>query len=378
MSALDVICGKLNEQYKLQIASKGMVYSHEEMIPFSSPRANYCTYGGLPRRGMVEFFGEESGGKTTTALQVVANAQKIFTKEWEKQVQELEAKKKRAKWEEEWLTYLKENGPLRAVYVDAEHSLEPGWAALMGVDMENLYLIKPQEQSAEEIFQMIIDLIESKLVGVLVLDSVAKLVTKKQLDGTMLDKTYCGIAGPMTTFCNKFDTIPIEYRPLFIVINQVREAIGDQWAHYITPGGKALKHTCRMRIMFVKGKFIDDGGYEQSNSCENPAGNIVKMQVAKNKVTPSSRRLGFYTLKYRTGVFMSKDYVDTAIQFGLVSQAGSWYTILNPENGEWMYDGDTALRFQGYWKLIEFLENDDNSKWRDWLYGLVDEKIRTY
>lgn len=349
MASFDEVMAKINKEFKAKIVTQGLVYEKQQLIPFSSPRANYMTYGGVPRRGMVEFFGEEHGGKTTSALDLCANAQRIFKEE-------------------------NPENPLKVVFVDAEWTLDSVWAATLGVDLDSLYIVRPEQQSAEQVLQMMYDLCKTGEVGLMVLDSVPKLVSKQALDKSIEEKTYAGNSVAITTFVNKFDTLPATSRPCLIMINQLRDNLGDDWKPTKTPGGRAVRHEYKMRIQFSKGPYIDDAGYEQKSGCENPQGNIVRMRLEKNKVTPSDRRVGFYTLKYRSGVYVMKDLIDAAKELGYIQQSGSWYVLIDPETQEWEKDGEgNPIRYQGIWKFYDFFWQ--NPDWFKYLNDTVLEKL---
>lgn len=340
----------------MDIAQKGVERIKEPKIPFSSMRVNYMFYGGFPRTGVVELFGENNGGKTTLSLDLMGNAQKVFKREWEARVKFLEEKDNRSRGEQNELEYLKERGPKKCVFVDAEHSLDEDWARVQGVDVDEMYWVRPQQQTAEQILGMIIDFCKSEEVGMVVLDSIAKLVGQNIMEESLEKKAYGGISIPVTAFVNKYDTLPLTQKPLIVVINQIREALGDNWAHYVTPGGQALKFTCRIRMMVSKGKYLDAWGNEQNNSCENPQGNIVKLAVAKNKFTKPNRRTGQFNLMYVTGIDKWRDLVDTAKAMGIISQAGSWLSIVDKETGEVRTDKNGYLmKFQGAGKLFDYL-----------------------
>ena len=178
MSKLDELMKNINKKFKDEIMVKGVKWENVDIkIPFSSPRANYMTYGGIPLGRAVQFFGVNSGGKTTTALDIVANAQKLF---------KAQAKEK--------------GEPAKEVlFIDAENTLDELWATTLGVDLEELRLLRPQAQSAEDIFQIIIEAVQTDEVGLIVLDSVGVLLSNAAWEAGMDEKTYCGIAGPLTT-----------------------------------------------------------------------------------------------------------------------------------------------------------------------------------
>lgn len=308
MSAtLDELCRQLNKNAKEEIITLGLNGFNYQRIPFTSPRMNYCTFGGIPVGKITEFYGEEHGGKTTSALDIVANYQ---------QMPDAKA----------------------VLYVDAENTLDADWARKLGVDVDSMYILQPKAQSAEQIFQIICDFVDSGEVGLWVLDSLGVLLSQQEYDKTLEDKTYGGIAKPLTLFSKKVEMLMQRHKCTGIGINQIREDLGSTWGGYTTPGGKAWKHVCSVRLQFSRGKFIDEKGNELTRSAESPAGNIVMMSMTKNKTCPPVHRVGFYTLNYATGVDYLKDLVDVAIRYNIIDKRGAWFSILDTETGEVLKD----------------------------------------
>lgn len=356
MSKLDILIKDFNKQYKEDIAARGISRIQTQKIPFSSPRANYCTYGGIPRGRIVEFAGEENGGKTTTALDIVTNAQKLFVSEWENEIAELESIKTRKKEQEIRLTYLKTRGPKQIVYADCENTLDEDWARLLGVDVDNMFVIKPMTQTAEQIFEMILQTIDTDEVGLVVIDSLGVMLSAQAYEKTMEEKTYGGIAAALTLFSKKAELSCAKYNCTLIGINQMREDMNSQYGGMITTGGKGWKHNCSLRLMFQKGSYIDERGNELRRSCESPAGNYVMMHIAKTKVCKPDRKVGFYTLKYNTGIDVVTDTFETALKYGLINQAGAWFTFIDLDTGEVITDeNDEVIKLQGKPNVLAYL-----------------------
>ena len=179
---IDLVMNEINKKYKAELIHQGTDIVEIEKIPFSSPTANYMTYGGIPVGKFTEFFGGEGGGKTTSALDIVANAQKKFNKVYQEKVMKLEEEIKKCeenptkqnqallKKHQAQLTQVLEEGAKVVVYVDAEQTLDTQWAELMGVNTEEMILVRPQAETAEQVFQIIIDLVGTGNVGLVVLD----------------------------------------------------------------------------------------------------------------------------------------------------------------------------------------------------------------
>ena len=336
MEKMDVLIKNLNKQAKEEIITKGLSSYDCKRIPFTSPRLNYCTFGGLPVGKLIEFYGEEHGGKTTTALDIVANYQHM-------------------------------EDARDILYVDAENTLDVEWAKKIGVDVDKLIIMQPKSQSAEEIFQIICDAIETDEIGLWILDSIGVLLSQQEWDKTLEDKTYGGISKPLTQFSKRVESLMARHRCTGIGINQMREVIGSQFPMQTTPGGKAWKHCCAVRMQFSRGKFIDEKGNELTRGAENPAGNIVMMNMTKNKTCPPDRRVGQYRLNYKDGIDYLKDLVDMAIRFDLIDKRGAWFTIFD-EDGVVLKD-----KIQGQANVYELLETDDDLFQR--IEAAVDQKM---
>ena len=355
MSRLDDFLKELNKKSKEQILVKGITRKPFRAIPFSSPRMNYMLYGGLPRGRIIEFSGLEGGGKTTTALDICGQAQELFQKEYEEAVQQLAEKPK-----DEKLKSIVARGPQKVVYADTEMTLDEEWARKLGVDIEDMYILQPQHKTAEQIFEIILNIFRDTECGLVVLDSVATLIPQGIYDEDMEKKAYCGIAQSLTMFCNRLVPVIASTGSTIIVINQMRDDINNPHNLYNTPGGKAFKHHCSVRLMFQKGSFIDEDGDELKRSAENPAGNLVMVNLLKTKVCKPDRRTGFYTLNYTYGIQKIPDLVDIAIKYGYIQQAGSWFRLIDMSTGEIMLDEkEEEIKIQGQTNLVAYLESNE-------------------
>lgn len=370
MGKLDTLIKDFNKQYKEEIAARGIPIIQTQKIPFSSPRANYMLYGGLPRGRIIEFAGEENGGKTTTALDIVANAQPLFDEEWEQEIKDLEAIDKRKKEQQARLDYLKARGPKQVVYADCENTLDEDWARNLGVDTDKMVLLKPQSQTAEQIFEMLLQMMETDEVGLVVIDSLGVMLSAQAYEKTMEEKTYGGIAAALTLFSKKAELLCSKYNCTLIGINQMRENMNSPYGGMITTGGKGWKHNCSIRLMFQKGSYIDERGNEIKRSAETPAGNQVLINIAKTKVCKPDRRVGYYTLNYETGIDKTADTIEVALKYGIINQAGAWFNFIDIETGEIITDEEgEIIKIQGKPNLIEYLQNDPH------LYNEISEKV---
>jgi len=238
--------------------------------------------GGLPRGRVTEIFGPESSGKTTLSLQVVANAQK-------------------------------EDGI--AAFIDAEHALDPVYAKKLGVDVDTLLLSQPG--TGEEALEIAELLIRSNAVDVVVIDSVAALVPRAEIDGEMGDAHVGLQARLMSQALRKLTAAISRSRSVMIFINQIREKIGVSFGNpETTPGGRALKFYSAVRIDVRRIGRIKDG--------DATVGNRTKATVVKSKVAAPFKKAEF-DIMFGKGISREGDLIDLGMEHGVVEKSGSWY-----------------------------------------------------
>src|SRR6202167_2216607 len=238
--------------------------------------------GGVPRGRVIEIFGPESSGKTTIALQVIAEAQK--------------------------------NGGM-AAFVDAEHALDPGYAKKLGVDVDNLLVSQPD--SGEQALEITEALVRSGAIDVLVVDSVAALVPKAELDGEMGDSHMGLQARLMSQALRKLTGTVSKSRTALIFINQIREKIGVMFGNpETTTGGKALKFYSSVRIDIRRIAAIKqpDG---------QVLGNRTRVKIVKNKVAPPFREAEF-DIMYNEGISREGSLLDLAVELSVIDKKGAW------------------------------------------------------
>ena len=258
--------------------------------------------GGLPRGRIIEIYGTESSGKTTISLQAVAEAQKA--------------------------------GGM-AAFIDVEHALDPVYARKLGVDVDNLLVSQPD--TGEQALEIIETLVRSGAIDIIVLDSVAAMTTKAEIDGDMGDAHVGVQARLMSQAMRKLTAVISNTNTVAIFINQIREKIGVMYGNpETTPGGRALKFYSSVRIEVRRGEPIKDGG--------EIIGNRTKCKVV-NKVAPPFKTAEFDIL-YGQGVSKMGEIVDTAVEFEIVKKSGSWFSYNDMKIG------------QGRDKVLDYLKNN--------------------
>jgi recombination protein RecA len=247
--------------------------------------------GGFPRGRVVEVFGPESTGKTTLALHVIAEAQHLGG---------------------------------QAAFIDAEHALDPAYASKVGVDIDNLLISQPDYgEQALEIAEV---LVRSGAVDVIVVDSVAALVPKAELEGEMGDAHMGLQARLMSQALRKLTAIVARSKTCFIFINQIREKIGFFLGNpETTTGGRALKFYASMRVDVRRLTAIKDG--------DNVIGNRVKVKIVKNKMAPPFKEAQFDII-YGEGISKEGDIVDVGQEIGIIEKSGTWYSYKGERIGQ--------------------------------------------
>lgn len=256
---------------------------------------NALGVGGLPKGRIIEIFGPESSGKTTTALHVVAEVQKA--------------------------------GGV-AAYIDAEHAMDPVYAKNLGIDIDSLYLSQPD--SGEEALEIADYLISSGAIDLVVIDSVAALVPKQEIDGVM-GSSHVGLqARLMSQALRKLSGTINKTKTVAIFINQIREKVGVTYGSpETTPGGRALKFYASVRIEVRKGTAID----AKVDGKDEVVGNETNIKIVKNKVAPPFKKVKV-DIMYGEGISKTGEVLDLATDYNIVKKSGSWYSYGDTRLGQ--------------------------------------------
>ena len=314
------------------------------------------------------FAGKESSGKSTTALDIVKNAQELFFKEWADEIHECEefielkgsvkSYKSEVDEKKERVKYLQKRGPLQIVYFDAEGTIDSDWARKLGVDTENVWLVRLHTQTAEQFLDQVMKVVrDADNVGLVIIDSIAVLVPQLVHGESFEQKSMGGNAKVVTDFCNEVCPVLGEKDIACIIINQARDDFSNPYADFKIPCGNGLKLASSLILTFQKGKLLDATGAEQKNSFETPQGNIVWVRIQKTKICKPDRRVGFYTLSYDYGVDTVADLIPMAIELDVIEKSGAWFKIKDPNNetGYMTYEDGEIIKFQGQINLMNFL-----------------------
>lgn len=362
MSTLQDVMKEINKSYGEEIFVNGNSLPAIKRIPFSSPRANYMTYGGIPRGRIIELAGEEGSGKTTTALDLCASAIVLFEQEYNDELEKLQNNVNLNAKDKERLEILQDKGPQKIIYADLENTLDAEWCDKLGLDLESplIKFYKAQGQSAEEIFEDLIKIMDTGEVGLVVIDSLGVMVSAQAYDKSIEQKTYGGISMPLTLFSKKANATCKKTGCTLIGINQVRDNMNSPYGGLSTTGGRAWKHNCSVRLMFKKGDFINEESDSIKKSSESPAGNRILIEIQKTKAFKPDRRLGYYTLNYNNGIDVIADLTDICCAEGYIAKGGAWFTFLDPETKEILVDeNDNILKIQGRKNVIKFLHDNE-------------------
>jgi recombination protein RecA len=293
--AIDIAVGQIEKQFGkgsiMRLGQRGAIMPMEAISTGSISIDYALGIGGLPRGRVIEIFGPESSGKTTLSLQVIAEAQKT--------------------------------GGM-AAFVDAEHALDAQYAQKLGIDLENLLVSQPD--NGEQALEIVEVLVRSNSVDVVVVDSVAALVPKAEIEGEMGDAQMGLQARLMSQALRKLTGVVSKSKTTLIFINQLREKIGVMFGNpETTTGGRALKFYASVRIDIRRIASIKDG--------DQVIGGRTRVKVVKNKVAPPFREAEFDVM-YGEGISREGDLLDLAVEKRIVEKSGAWFAYSGERLGQ--------------------------------------------
>ncbi len=324
LKALDIARHQIERQFgkgALMMLGERAARMDVQIIPTGSIALDQALgVGGVPRGRVVELFGPEGCGKTTLALHIAAEAQKM--------------------------------GGMVA-FIDVEHALDPGYAENLGVDTENILISQPD--SGEEALQIVELLVRSNAVDLVIIDSVAALVPRAELEGEMGDAHIGLQARLMSQALRKLTAIISNSKTCVIFINQLRMKIGIIFGNpEVTPGGRALKFYASLRMDMRRKASLTKG--------EKNIGNRIRVTVVKNKLAPPFRKAEF-DLLFGEGISQEGSMLDVGVDLGIIEKSGAWFSY-----------GKTQLG-QGKENIREFLKDEKNRGLREELEKKIREKL---
>ena len=310
---------------------------------------------------------------TTLTMTIAGSFQRHYKAKWENRVNELQSNDKLNKNEQAELAELLDMGHKKVVWLDSEMSMDEDWATKNKLDLDDIIYIRPQQESAEELFDIILALIESGGVCLVVVDSIASLTSGSALQKSLTEKTYCGIAGPLTTFMSKLLPLLPKYDTTFIAINQERDVLNAMYPQKNTPGGNSFKYSCHCRISLRKGKAIDEDLKEIPNNSESYYGQMSEVQILKNKLSKPDRRLAKFTISFEDGVCPINDTFEMAVGLGIIEKAGAWFSVLDEDGNPKVDENGVTQKFQGKAKALSYYKENEEEYKR--LLDLVNSEI---
>lgn len=307
----------INKAYGAGTVSVGIEVKDIERMPTGIVSLDSILQGGLPLGRAVEIYGPESAGKSTLAAILVAEAQKRYPK-------------------------------LSCVWVDSEGTYDPVYAGILGVDNSKLVLAKPENMSAEQVYDSIVELLNSGEVSLCVLDDIPSLESGQEEEKDIEDKSMAPYAGPLSKFCKKLKKALMRNREtsVFIGLNQLRDSFNQYGPQTRTPGGRAWKHACSLRFE-VKASPLDAKGNVMSQSADNPAATQITVCKVKDKTCNQMgrRKLASFVIS-DSGLDTLFDLYNSAVAAGVIRTSGNKVMLLDRDTGEVLYScvGKEAFR----------------------------------
>jgi recombination protein RecA len=363
-SALDGLRKSINKKYEKEgynstIAQVGVpLKKFGHTFSLGSPSLDFMTYNSIPEGIFIEISGKEASGKTTLAFKMAADF----------------IKKEKEKPEEE---------RRHIMFVDAEGTADPIWAKtssgydMNDPDVETLYFT-PLGQTAEQIFDDIIEAVKTGKIGLVILDSLVAIAGQQTADESMTKKDMGGIAKILADFTRRATGLFNRYKTTFVGINGIIMNIGGYGNPETTPGGEYWRRACSLRLRTKRGEYFDADGNVLKSTAESPAGHVIEVALLKTKFCRWDRKLGRCHLNYTKGIDVLFDTIELATYFGIiVSPASGSFQLTDPATGELICDETgTPIKIRGQKNIKPYFE-EHLDLWRkiyDKVYELLSIK----
>ena len=346
---------EISKKFGDRIVNIGVNKAAKTLFSLGSPSLDFCTYNSIPEGIFIEITGGEGSGKTLLSYLIAADY----------------SKKEVLKPEEERRHIL---------FVDAEGTADPEWAYtatrydMNAQDIKTIYLT-PTGQSAEQIFDMVREFVQSGQIGLVIFDSLTAIAPQLTNDESFEKKDMGGLAKPLADFVKRCTGLFNKYRTTFIGINGTIMNISGYGNPETTPGGTYWKRACSLRLKVKRGTYFDEEGNDLKSTAENPAGHVIETALLKSKFCRSDRKLGRCHLHYRKGVDLLWDTIEVATFFGLIDDSTQGtFKIVDPDTGELITDenGD-VIKIRGKKNVKPYFE-EHPKLWKA-IYDKVYEKL---
>lgn len=353
--SLDSFIKDINKTYKMDnLAVYGVkLDGFKETFSLGTPSWDFCVYNSIPRACFIELVGPESSGKTTAAF-LMAGC--FIRQEKKKPIEERK----------------------HILFIDAEGTADPTWSIKSGYDMNDEEIrtvyVKAAGQSAEQLFDIVINGIKTGEIGLVIFDSLVAIAPQQVSDAGMTKKDMGTLAKCISDFVKRSTGLINRYKTTFIGINGLYLDPNCMFGNpEKTAGGNAWKRACSLRLRFKRGKFFNEDGSECSDS--SPAGHVIEMAVLKTKFCKWDRKLGRCHLHYTKGIDVLWDTIEVATHFGIINKINqSWYNFIDLDSGQPITDSTgKEIKVNGEANIKKYLEENVDF-WRT-IYDKVYELI---
>lgn len=337
------------------VANVGVNVKEKTKFSLGSPSLDFCTYNSIPEGIFIELTGGEGSGKTLLSFLIAADYSKKESKKPEEERRHI-------------------------LFVDAEGTADPEWAYTatkynMNDEIIKTIYVTPTGQSAEQIFDMVREFVQTGSIGLVIFDSLTSIAPQLTNDESFEKKDMGGLAKPLADFVKRCTGLFTKYRTTFIGINGTIMNISGYGNPETTPGGTYWKRACSLRLKAKRGTFFDEDGNDLKSTAENPAGHVIETALLKSKFCRSDRKLGRCHLHYRKGVDLLWDTLEVATFFGLIDDSvqGS-FKLFDPDTGEYIVDeNNEPIKIRGKKNLKPYFE-EHPQLWKK-IYDKVYEKL---